>query len=76
MKFSYAAPSSLTARSFLRRSAAHLSKLPRDQQLRWLNLYLDAIPEWPLTQEVSAFDKSMVVVTLAGWMVQVERDAA
>lgn len=73
--FTFSPPESDTARRFLEDRANHAATLPPHAQLRFLKWNLDMARNLPIGADVSALDKSNVVITLQRWLDEV-REAA
>jgi hypothetical protein len=55
------------ANDFLRRAAQHLATLASGQREEWFELFIPTIKAWPLSRQVNAFEKSLVIATLQRW---------
>ena len=67
MQFTFTPPASSKAAAFLERCAAHLATLSPEAREKWFRDWIPTAALLPLDREVSAFDKSHVIMTLMRW---------
>jgi hypothetical protein len=70
MSFTFTPPASRKAASFLERAAAHLETLTPAAREAWFKEWIPAMRQAPLSGEVGAACKSLVIVTLERWREQ------
>lgn len=66
-QFTFTPPNGAVARDFLERSAKHLETLTPAARDAWFREWIPAMQRAPIGKDVSAFDKSLVVITLHRW---------
>ncbi len=72
MQFTFTPPNGAMARDFLERSSKHLETLMPAARDAWFRDWIPTMRRAPVSKKVSAFDKSLVVITLQRWADQKE----
>lgn len=72
MTFTFTPPNGAKARDFLERASLHLEKLTPAARERWFRDWIPAMRRAQNADGFSAFDQSLVVITLQNWRDQTE----
>lgn len=75
MDFSFTPPRSDKARLYLERCVEHVATLNPVGQRTFLASRLEQARDFPVSVDVSAFDKSLVLITLQSWLDQTQEAA-
>lgn len=76
-QFSFENPTSPAARAWLQAAAEYLNRSAPDEQRKWLAAWLPYLRDKPFSRNMTAFEKSLVIITLEKWADEItEAEAA